>query len=157
MALVQSADYVAKRIYLGPDSVGAEVDLLDVYREVRALRVVNSEHRKYQPMIVAGGNVQKTATSFTQAYVQLLHGCAIVPYNAEHSLRIVREVFSDDGRYGVECFDRAGVAANVDIDMQVSPVEVRTVNVAGGSGLTPEQASQLLEIWRNAGLIPGLF
>ena len=157
MPLVQSVDYVNKRIYLGADSVGPELDMLDVYREVRYLRVTTPEHRKYQPMIVAGGNLQKTTTTYTQPYVQLLFGCTVVPYDTPHTLVVVREVFADDGRYGVQCFDRTSVAANVDIDMQVAPVEVRTVNIAGGSGLTPEQATQLLEIWKNAGLIPGLF
>lgn len=155
MALVQAVDYVYKRVYLGADSVGSELDLLDVYRAVRALRATNSEHRKYRPMILAGGNLQKTATTYTQAYVQLLYGCSIVPYDAPHTLVVTREVFSDDGRYGVTCFDRSSVASPVDIDMQVSPVEVRTVS--SGSGLSPEQATALLEIWRNSGLIPGLF
>lgn len=131
MTTVASVDYPAKRIYLSAATVGVPLDLLNVYRDVRALRAVTPAHRNFQPLIVAGGNVQKTATTYTQPYVQLLRGCYIVPYNAAQTLVVVREVFGDDGRYGVGCFDRSGLAHIVDIDIQVSPVEVRTVSTTG--------------------------
>lgn len=158
MSTVQSVDYVSKRVYLSLDTVGVPLDLLDVYRDVRALRATNADCRKFKPMMVAGGNVRKTATTFTQPYVQLLNGCHIVPYPADQRLLVVREVFSDDGRYGVECFDRSGVSATVDIDidMQINPVEVRLVNISGGSGLTPTQANQLEQAFKNSTLIPAL-
>lgn len=158
MSTVQSVDYVSRRVYLSLDTVGVPLDLLDVYRDVRALRTTNADHRKFKPMMVAGGNVRKTATTFTQPYVQLLNGCHIVPYPADQRLLVVREVFSDDGRYGVECFDRSGVSATVDIDidMQINPVEVRLVNISGGSGLTPTQANQLEQAFKNSTLIPAL-
>lgn len=144
MSTVASVDYPAKRIYLSAATVGVPLDLLDVYRDVRALRAVTPAHRNFQPLIVAGGNVQKTATTYTQPYVQLLRGCYIVPYNAAQTLVVVREVFGDDGRYGVGCFDRSGLAHIVDIDIQVSPVEVRTVSTSGGSTGAP--APSALEI-----------
>lgn len=158
MSTVQSVDYAGRRVYLSLSTVGIPLDLLDVYRDVRALRVTNPDHRKFKPMMIAGGNVRKTATTFTQPYVQLLDGCLIVPYPADQRLLVVREVFSDDGRYGVECFDRSTVSATVDIDidMQINPVEIRLVNIAGGSGLTPTQANQLESIFNNTKLIPAL-
>lgn len=141
MGTVASVDYVAKRIYLSAETVGVPLDTMDVYRDVRALRVSTEAHRKFKPMIVGGGNIQKTATTFTQPYVVLLYGCAIVPYNAAQSLQVIRDTFADDGRAGVACFDRSTVPAEVDIDIQVAPVEVREVAVGGGggSGLTAAQ------------------
>lgn len=133
MSTVASVDYIAKRIYLSAATVGVPLDTMDVYRDVRALRVVNEAHRAFRPMIVAGGNIQKTATTFTQPYVQLLYGCAIVPFNAPHTLLVTRETFSDDGRSGLQCFDRSTVSAEVDIDFSVDKVEVRIVFADGGS------------------------
>jgi hypothetical protein len=133
MPTVASVDYVTKRIYLSASTVGTPLDLTQVYRDVRALRVSNEAHRSFRPMIVAGGNIPKTLTTYTQPYVQLLYGCAIVPFDTPHSLVVIRDVFSDDGRSGVGCFDRSGVTAEVDIDIQVSAVEVRTVATGGAS------------------------
>lgn len=159
MPTVRLVDYEAKRIYLSVDTLGVPLDLLDVYRDVRALRAGTPEHRQYRPLIEAGGNVRKTATTFTQPYVRLLNGAAIVPFPAAQQLRVIREVFSDDGRYGVDCFDRSTVSGlvDIDIDMQINPVEVREINVSGAAaGLTPAQAVQLQRILDNTGLIPAL-
>lgn len=157
MPVVQSVDYLTRRIYLGAMSVGVPLDLLDVYREVRALRATTPAHRKHPPMVVAGGNIRKTATTYTQPYVQLLYGCHIVPFNVPQTLVVVREVFGDDGRSGVACFDRSAMTGIVDIDMQVSPVEVREVNTSGAAaGLTAIQAQQLDRVLKLASLIPAL-
>jgi hypothetical protein len=134
MSTVASVDYIAKRIYLSADTVGVPLDTTDVYRDVRALRRLTEAHRKFKPMIVGGGNIQKTATSFTQPYVVLLYGCSLVPYNTAQSLVVIRDTFADDGRAGVACFDRSTVTAEVDIDIQVAPVEVREVVTGGGGG-----------------------
>jgi hypothetical protein len=142
MSTVASVDYIAKRIYLSADTVGVPLDTMDVYRDVRALRRLTEAHRKFKPMIVGGGNIQKTATSFTQPYVVLLYGCSLVPYNTAQSLVVIRDTFADDGRAGVACFDRSGVSAEVDIDIQVAPVEVREV-VTGGSGGSSLTAAQV--------------
>ena len=137
MATVASVDYLARRIYLSATTAGgAALDLLDVYRDVREFRRTTEAHRGFKPMLVAGGNVQKTATTFTQPYVQLLYGCRIVPYDSAHRLTVIREVFTDDGLSGVDCFERSAVAANVDVDYQVAPVEVRLVSTSGSTGPT---------------------
>lgn len=133
MPLVASVDYATKRIYLTADAMGATFDTMQVYREVRALRRTTESHRKYQPIIVGGGNIQKTATTYTQPYVQLLYGATLVPIDLPGTITLIRETFSDDGRSAAECFDRSTVVSNVDIDVQVPAVEVRTVTVGGGS------------------------
>jgi hypothetical protein len=139
MSTVASVDYVNKRIYLSADTVGVPLDTLDVYRDVRALRRVTEGHRKYRMMIVTGGNIQKTATTYTPPYVQLLYGCFIVPYDTAHSLLIIRDTFSDDGRTGTECFDRSTVNSEVDLDYSVDKVETRIVSVGGSSAPTAAQ------------------
>lgn len=137
MAVVASVNYTTKRIYLSAATVGVPLDTLDVYREVRARRVVNENDRKFKPMIIGGGGILKTPGVYTQQYVQLLYGCRIVPYDTDHSLVVVRDTFTDDGNSGAGCFDRSSVSSNVDLDIQVSPVEVREVLTGGVTPTDP--------------------
>jgi hypothetical protein len=143
MAVVASVNYTTKRIYLSASTVGVALDTLDVYREIRARRVSNEADRKFKPIIIGGGGIAKTPGVFTQQYVQLLYGCRIVPYDANHSLVVVRDTFTDDGVSGAACFDRSGITSNVDIDIQVSPVEVREITTGGGTA-SPDPWLQLL-------------
>jgi len=146
MPLVASVDYQTKRIYLDIDTVDTTIDTLDIYREVRALRRTTEAHRAFLPMIVAGGNIEKIAGSnYTASYVQLLHGCRIVPYNTSHALKVIRDTFTDDGFAGRDCFDRLPLSetTHVDIDFEISQVEIRVVTT-GGSALTPEEHTALM-------------
>ena len=140
MAKVDNVDYIAKRIYLSSETVSRDLDTLDVYREVRALRRTNSDHRKFRRMIVAGGNISKTATTATEAYVQLLDGCRIVPFDTSHELKLIRETFTDDNFSGRDCFDRSSLSQTtaVDIDVDIKEVEIREVNTGsvGSEDLT---------------------
>ena len=148
MPVVASVDYATKRIYLSADTVDADLDTLDVYREVRALRRTTEAHRQYKPMVVAGGNIEKIAgLTYTPAYVQLLYGCRIVPYNTSHSIRLTRDTFTDDGEAGRDCFDRTPLSASVavDIDVDVQEVEIRVVTT-GGSALTAEENAKLMSL-----------
>ena len=145
MSTVASVDYPNKRIYLSLLTVGQPLDTTQVYRDVRALRKTTEAHRAFNPMIVAGGNISKTAATRTQPYVQLLFGCRIVPYDQNQELLVIRETFSDDGFSGVDCFDRTGLVNQVDINYQVSPVEVRIIST-GGSALTQTEHDKLMGI-----------
>lgn len=139
MTVVASVDYAARRIYLAAATVDANLDTLDVYREVRALRRTTEAHRKYKPMVEAGGNIVKiTGTSYTPAYVRLLYGCRIVPYNVSHKIRLVRDTFTDDGLAGRDCFDRTPLSVSVDVDIDVDfpEIEIREVTVSGSTGPT---------------------
>jgi hypothetical protein len=153
MTLVASVDYAAKRIYLTALTANTDLDTLAVYREVRALRRTNELHRDYRPMIEAGGNIPKIpSVSATPAYVRLLHGCRIVPWDSAHKLRLVRDTFTDDGLAGRDCFDRSSLApsSKVDIDVDFPEVEIRTVS--GGSALTTAEAAKLDALWKLQGL-----
>lgn len=147
MPLVASVDYPGRRIYLSSETADTDVDTLDVYREVRALRRTTDAHRGFPPMIEAGGNVEKIAgKTYTQPYVRLLRGCRIVPFNASHRITIVRDTFTDDGYAGADCFDRTPLASSVevDIDFRVHEVETRIITVNTGSGVTPEDIQAII-------------
>lgn len=151
MTIVASVDYVEKKIYLHADTVGIELDTMDVYKEVRTLRRLDSQtpypHRSFKPIIIQGGNIQKTATTFTPKYVQLLYGCRIIPYDADQNLKVVRDTFTDDGKVGRDCFDRTGLINNVDIDYV--PPQVEIIEVSSGSGLSQEEHDKLLDLDTN--------
>lgn len=142
MATVASIDYAARLIYLSAATMNVDIDTMDVYREVRALRRTNEAHRKYQSIIVAGGNVEKIAgLTYTPSYVQLLYGTRIIPYGVTaHRFRLIRDTFTDDGFAGIDCFDRSGLSVDVDIDVQVDKIEIVKV-VTGGNEYTLVQIS----------------
>lgn len=127
MPVIDSVDYVNKKVYLSVDTVGVSLDTLDVYREVRSLRVTTEEHRKYDFFMVAGGNIQKQVGVFTQPYVQILFGWEIIPYDQAQTLTLVRDTFSDDGRAGAQCFNTSGFSSVVNIVESIDKVEVREV------------------------------
>ena len=139
MPLVASVDYPNKRIYLSASTVDQTLDTLDVYREVRALRVTTEAHRAFLPIISAGGNIPKIpGVSYTPAYARLVAGCRIVPYDATGMIKLVRDTFTDDGVSGRDCFDRTGLTPGVvvDIDVDIQEVEIRTVAI--GSAVTEQ-------------------
>lgn len=139
MSTVASVDYAAKRIYLGALTVNADLDTLQVYRDVRALRRTTEAHRAYKPIIEAGGNITKiVGVSSTPAYVRLLYGCRIVPYNVSQKIKLVRDTFTDDGLAGRDCFDRTPLSASVEVDIDVDfpEVEIKQVVVSGSTGPT---------------------
>lgn len=145
MPVVASVDYPAKRIYLSAETADALVDTLDVYREVRALRRTTEAHRGFLPIIIAGGNLEKIAgQTYTQPYVQLLHGARIVPYNVSHQLTVNRDTFTDDGFAGRDCFDRTPLSASVEVDIDFQVHEVETRIIAVGSGVLPSDIAAII-------------
>jgi hypothetical protein len=140
MSTVDHVDYAANppRIYLDASTVGSNLDTIQVYRDVRALRRTTADHQKFKPIIVAGGNLEKIpGVAYTPRYVVLLDGCRLVPFNVSHSLKLIRDTFTDDGFAGRDCFDRTSLSAStaVNIDVDFPEIEIRQV-VVGGSLLT---------------------
>lgn len=140
MALVDTVDYPAKRIFLGADSVGVEVSTLDIYTEVRALRANTPAHRSFRRLLSAQGN-EPAGESFTPRRAVLAPGARIVPFGGvSHELTIVTELISEDGLAGVVLFDRGPLSVPVDITYAPPQVEIITVNTGGTvPALTPEQ------------------
>jgi len=145
MHFVESVDYVNRRVHLAAATVGTDLDTLDIYREMREMRRTNEDHRKFKPMVISGGNVVKIpGVSYTLPYVQLLYGCRLVPYDASHTLRLIRDTFTDDGSAGRDCFDRSSLSASVevDIDVDIEKIEVRVVST-GGSAVLPSDITAI--------------
>ncbi len=133
MPLVASVDYITRRIFLSASTVNQNIDTVEIYKEVRALRRTNESHRKFKPIIIAGGNVTKIAgVSATPIFTQLLYGCRLVPFDANQKLKLIRDTFTDDGFAGRDCFDRTSLTSQVDIDVDFPEVEIRYVNTGGG-------------------------
>lgn len=144
MPLISHVDYVSKRIFLSSDTVDSSLDTLSLYKEMRSLRRNTEGHRKFKPMIIAGGNLEKIpGITFTPSYVQLLYGCRIVPYNVSHKLKLVRDTFTDDGYSGRDCFDRGPLSetTQVDVDVDFPEIEIRQIAVSGNQYSLNEIAS----------------
>jgi hypothetical protein len=153
MPLVATWDYPNRRIVLDASTMNTDVDTLDIYREERTARRDNEEYRKYEPMTEGLGGFEKVAgVSYFPSAVRLRLGARIVPYNANHTLKIVRDTFTDDGLVGRDCFDRTplSVGVAVDIDIDFPEIEIRLVATA-----SPQQAD-IDRILANTGLIPAL-
>ena len=143
MPVVASVDYPNKRIFLHADTVGVDLDTIDVYREVRERRRTNEADRRFKPMIIAGGNIEKiSGQTFTPRFVQLLFGCRIVPFDTTQQLRLIRDTFTDDGFAGRDCFDRSSLSptTQVDIDVDFPEIEIRVVTVGGANVITGDIA-----------------
>lgn len=148
MALIDHIDAVNRDIYLSADTVGATINPIDVYKEMRALRRTDESLRKYLPFLAAKGNDAKGSGKFTERYVVCLNGARVVPYNVSHTLTVVGTIITDDGQEGIACFDRAPLSTTTRVDINYVPpqVEVITVNVAGTGPLTSQEHSQLMAI-----------
>lgn len=135
MPLVASTDYPNKRIYLGIDSVGVDVNPIDIYKECRAERRLDTAKRQFRQMITAFGN-EPAGPSNTPRFTNLQNGVRIVPYNGSHTLSIVGALINtSEGLAGPDLFDRSalGVGVEVDIDYQPPQVEIITINTGGGA------------------------
>ena len=143
MPLVLTVDYETKKIYLGPDSAGIELDTMDIYREVRARRRLNEADRRWRPMIISGGNIVKNEVSNTLPYVQLLHGCEIIPWDVTQTLTLIRDTFTDDGRAGAEVFNTTGFTNVVTLVEAVDKEEIVKVSVG------PSNDELLVEVAEN--------
>lgn len=143
MSVVASIDYTSRNIYLSAATMNVPFDTMDLYREVRALRRTTESHRRFKPIVIAGGNVEKIAgQTYTPSYVQLLYGARIVPYDASHRITLVRDTFTDDGFAGRDCFDRTSLTPGVEVGIDVQVDKIEIVRVAtGGNEYTLTQIS----------------
>lgn len=133
MPLVVAVDYTNKLIFLGADSVGVDVQPIDIYKEMRARRRLNADNdRKFFPMITAFGNESTGPSTSTPRYANLASGVRIVPFDTPHSLLIRGNLIStSEGINGRDLFDRSSLTSEVDIDYQPPQVEIITVSAGG--------------------------
>ena len=143
--LIDHIDAPNRLIYLSASTVNTAVHPIEIYKEMRTLREVDTSIRGYDIFLKAYGNVPKGGGKATERYVQTIAGTKIVPFNTSHVLSIVGTIITDDGSEGVECFDRLLLDPLVTVDINYVPpqVEIITINI-GGSALTSEEHNKLM-------------
>lgn len=126
MPIIDRVDGPSRRIYLHADTAGTALDLLDLYRELRALRRTDESIRPFPAFLEMQGNLSKGAGSFTERFMILRQGTKIVPADSgDHSLSISTTLIGDDGSVeGPGQFDRSAIASRVDIAYAPKQVEV---------------------------------
>ena len=129
MAIIESIDGPNRLIYLHADTVNAEVDPMDIYREMRQFRRLNEDLRKYDVFMEASGNISKGGGKSTPKLTTLLDGTRIVPYDANSYLTITGEIITDDAQSGIDCFNRTGLINRVDINYIPPQVEIIYVEI----------------------------
>jgi hypothetical protein len=136
VALIDHIDGPTRRIYLHADTADAEVNPIDVYKEMRTLRRTTEALRKFDLYLNAAGYEPKGGGKFTARLTRELLGTRIVPFDSDHVLTITGEIITDDGFSGVDCFDRSGLTGRVDINYIPPQVEIIEI---GTGGSTPEE------------------
>lgn len=146
MALIDYIDGPARRIYLAADSASQDVHPIDIYKEMRALRRTDESLRPFDLYLSAFGNVPKGPGKATERYVRQNAGTRFVPYDSNHTLKIIGTVITDDGQEGVACFDRSLLTPGVLVDIDYQPPQVEVLTVSTGSGLDATQDAQLMSL-----------
>lgn len=136
------------RIYLHADTVGTEVHPVDVYREVRALRVSNENLRAFDMFCSMFGNVSKGGGTYTERFLRLNNDCRIVPFDTDHELTITGTLITDDGQQGIACFDRSSLNAATTVDINYVPPQVEIIEVNTGSGVNQSDIDAITaQVW----------
>lgn len=145
MPLIASIDGPNRRIYLSADTVGADFQPMDVYKEMRTLRRTNESLRNYDVFLSASGNVSKGGGAFTPRLVTCLQGTRIVPYDTTQELTVIGEIITDDEQSGTACFDRTVLNASTVVDINYQPPQVEIIQVSTG-GVQQTTLDQVLAI-----------
>ena len=143
MALIDHIDGPNRNIYLTSDSFISDLNPIDIYKEMRTLRRTDVSLRKYDLFLEAKGKDPKGSGTFTERYVVQLNGTRFIPYDTSHVLTVVGTVITDDGKSGVECFNREPLSPGVEVDINYIPKQVEVIEL-GTSGLTPAESQALL-------------
>jgi len=146
MAVIASIDGPNRLIYLHADTQDAEIDPMDIYKEMRTFRRTDEELRKFDVFLRGSGYEPKGAGKFTPKLVTCLLGTRIVPYDATHELTITTEIITDEATAGIACFDRTSLSGGVEVDINYVPQQVELIELVGGSGLSQEEHDWLEEI-----------
>lgn len=143
MPLVASTDYPNKRIILHADSVGVDIQPIDIYIELRAERRLTESKRQFDVLMRAFGNDPAGPTN-TPRFANLTNGVRIVPYDASHVLSIVGALINtDEGLAGTDLFDRSSLSPGVEVDIDYQPPQVEIIYVNTGSGVTEQDKDDI--------------
>ena len=145
--MIESIDGENRLIYLDDSTVNASIHPIDIYKEMRTMRATDESLRKYDVFLKAYGNVPKGSGKATERYVQTINGTTIVPYDVSQVLTVVGTIITDDGNEGVYCFNRSGLSASVEVDINYVPPQIEVITVTvGGSALTSAETAKLMAI-----------
>lgn len=151
MPLIASEDYPNRLIFLGADSVGVDIQPIDIYKEHRERRRLNANsERNFFPMVSAFGN-EAAGPSNTPRFTNLATGVRIVPFDTSHELSIVGALISTvDGLAGADLFDRTPLSIGVEVDINYAPPQVEIIEVNTGSGVTQADIDAIAEaVWED--------
>lgn len=146
VTLLAGIDPDTRDMFLSANTVGAAINPIDIYKEMRTCRSEIETLRPYDVFLSAFGNVPKGGGKFTERYVQCNSGTRIVPFDISHELTITGTIITDDGQEGIACFDRTTLTVSTIVDINYIPpqVEIIEVSTGGGGGATAQ------EIWEYA-------
>ena len=148
MPVISSIDPTTRRVFLAADTVGVDLEPMDIYREMRTLRRTNETLRQYDLFLEAFGNEDIGGGSFTPRFVRLLQGTRIVPFDTDHELTVVGSLITDDGQSGTACFDRSPLSVSTVVDINYRPPQVEVIQVNTGSGVTPGDVTDIsVAVW----------
>lgn len=143
--VVQTWDGANRRIYLA-QGVSSYAPIEDIYREYRNQRRLDENLRKFEPLLVAEGNVAKGGGKFTPRYVKLLNGTKIVPYDEALRLDLVGEIITDNPDVDPEIYDITGLTTAK--PLFILPSEAEVITVQTGSGVTPQDILDIAaQVW----------
>lgn len=121
MAVIQSIDGAARRVYLHADTVDASWEPVELYREYRALRRTDETLRRYDALLLMEGNIPKGGGKATPRYMLLLDGTRIVPFDASGVTTVAGEIITDDQ---AEPFDFTSLTQPMVVDKQPTDAEI---------------------------------
>jgi len=148
MALIDYIDGVNRRIYLSVATVGATINPIDIYKEMRILRASIDALRHFDLFMKASGNVPKGSGKFTERYVTLLQGARIVPFDTDHVLTINGTLITDDGFEGIFAFDKLPLSVGTSVDIAYVPPQVEIITIATGSAVTAQDKADIAaQVW----------
>ncbi len=142
MAIIDYIDGPNRDIYLA-DGVRVLDDILAFYREYRTIRRLNEETRKYDNFMILLGGQSKGGGKYIGRTMDLQNAKIIPADDADYDLDVTIEIIdSFNGLSGRDVFDKSTLTHNVNIDINIAPVEVITLEL-GVSGLTEAESDQL--------------
>lgn len=152
MTVIASIDGVNRDIYLHADTVGVDLEPMDIYKEMRTLRRTNEELRKFDLFLSAHGKDPKGSGKFTERYVKELKGTRIIPFDVTQVLNVVGTIITDDGQEGIACFDRTPLTPTTRVDINYVPLQVEVIEINTGSGITEQDKNDIRDkVWNDTG------
>jgi hypothetical protein len=125
--VIDSIDGATRQIFLKA-GVSDFFPIEDIYHEYRRLRKNDENLRKFEPLLLASGNVPKGAGAFTPRYVVLLKGTKIVPFNETLQINQLGDMITDDPDVDPSLYDISGLTVPKPIFIKPSESETIQLN-----------------------------